>query len=141
MDDGFGQEIWKTVEMYAEDLDLWLADFVSVWAKMSQNGNQNLVDGPKNFLMSRCCIHSSVNYHNTLPTFAYLKVENALDCQTKCHTTPGCQWFSYNVTWKGCSLKSTLPNPRKVTYSRNDYLGGPPNCPTDENECEAYKSL
>ena len=90
--------------------------------------------------MSRCCIHSSVNYDN-LPTLEYLKVENALDCQTKCQTTPGCQWFSYNVTWKGCSLKSTLPNPKKVTYSRNDYLGGPPNCPTDENECEAYKSL
>ena len=140
MDDGLGQEMWKTVEMYAENNDLWLADFVAVWAKMSQNGNQNLIDGPKNVFLSRCCIHSSV-YYMIGSTITYFTAESALDCQAKCRSTSGCQWFAYIVSGKFCTLKSSRPDPSQLDYSRNNFLGGPPNCPADENECEAYKSI
>ena len=140
MDDGLGQEMWKTVEMYAENNDLWLADFVAVWARMSQNGNQNLIDGPKNVLMSRCCIHSSVSYMKG-SSITDFTAENALDCQAQCRSTSGCQWFAYTVDGRTCSLKSSRPDPSQLDYSENDNLGGPPSCPADENECEAYKSL
>ena len=33
-----GKAIWETVEEYADDIDVWLKDFVSTWKKMSQNG-------------------------------------------------------------------------------------------------------
>ena len=76
MDDGYGQKLYQTVEMYADDqgtkylfifkirnifqlfdifltiiLELWISDFVNVWIKMSQNGygSEELIQGPKEF--------------------------------------------------------------------------------------------
>ena len=51
MDDGNGQESWKTVEMYADDNEQWIEDFVDVWDKMSTKGysEQDLVQGPNQF--------------------------------------------------------------------------------------------
>jgi len=51
MDDGYGQQMYKTVEKYADNQQLWIRDFIKVWIKMSQNGygSKELVQGPKNF--------------------------------------------------------------------------------------------
>ena len=51
MDDGHGQKMWETVEMYADNQELWIKDFVKAWDKMSQNGysKQKLVQGPTGF--------------------------------------------------------------------------------------------
>ena len=73
MDNGYGQKLYETVEMYADDQgtnfyselgifyniffishnfsELWISDFVEVWIKMSQNGygSEELVQGPKQF--------------------------------------------------------------------------------------------
>ena len=74
MDDGYGQQMYKTVEKYADNqrknsilnkkaltwydivsfnpfTELWIRDFIKVWIKMSQNGygSKELVQGPKNF--------------------------------------------------------------------------------------------
>jgi len=51
MDDGYGQKLYEDVEMYADNQEQWISDFVDVWIKMSQNGygNQELVQGPEDF--------------------------------------------------------------------------------------------
>ena len=51
MDDGHGTEMWKTVEMYANDQELWIKDFVDVWSKMNVNGYNlsDLSQGPTGF--------------------------------------------------------------------------------------------
>ena len=51
MDDGTGQESWKTVEMYADNNEQWIEDFVDSWDKMSTKGysGQDLVQGPSQF--------------------------------------------------------------------------------------------
>ena len=46
MQDGYGKELWETVEMYADNQEKWIKDFVKVWDKMDKNGCENLEDGP-----------------------------------------------------------------------------------------------
>ena len=48
-DDGTGQELWKTVEEYADDQELWINDFVSAFEKMQANGYKSLQQGPNGF--------------------------------------------------------------------------------------------
>ena len=47
--DGHSQEMYKTVQMYADDQSQWLSDFSDAWEIMSSNGCSDLHDGPKNF--------------------------------------------------------------------------------------------
>ena len=133
-----GKYIFETVEEYAQDLDTWLTDFVNVWAKMSQNGNADLIDGPKDILTSRCCIHSSVKYNNGVKLSEF-KAESALDCQSQCKDTSGCNWFVYASHTKNCQLLEGKPD--DFQYHANVHLGGPPSCPADENACTAYNSV
>ena len=48
MNDGNGQPMWKTVEAYADNQEMWMEDFVKVWDKMSRNGYNvgELIQGP-----------------------------------------------------------------------------------------------
>ena len=133
-----GRYTYKTVEEYARNLDIWLKDFVDVWEKMSQNRNTGLVDGPKDIFTSRCCIHSSVKYDggDKLNEF---KADSALDCQSQCNDTNGCNWFVYATHTKNCQLLEGKPE--KFAYHANVHLGGPPSCPADENACNAYSSF
>ena len=133
-----GKPTYKTVEEYATNLDTWLHDFVNVWAKMSQNGNSDLIDGPKDIFTSRCCIHSSVKYNNGI-TLNNFKASNALDCQAQCKDTNGCNWFVYATHTKNCRLLDGKPE--EVQYHANIHLGGPPFCPSDENACNAYSTF
>ena len=48
-DDGTGQELWKTVEEYADDQELWINDFILAFEKMQANGYKSLNQGPKEF--------------------------------------------------------------------------------------------
>jgi hypothetical protein len=51
LDDGHGQELWKTVEEFADSQELWMKEFTAVFSKMQGNGYQEagLVQGPANF--------------------------------------------------------------------------------------------
>ena len=44
--DGRSNKMWQTVEMYADNQEKWIKDFVKVWDKMDKNGCENLEDGP-----------------------------------------------------------------------------------------------
>lgn len=133
-----GKPIHETVQEYADNLDIWLEDFVNVWEKMSQNGNSNLIDGPKDIMTSGCCIHSSVKYSGgkTLKAF---KADNTIACQEECKQKQKCNWFVFNSRWTWCTLYDAKPETAK--YASNNWLGGPPTCPENENSCNAYKSI
>ena len=47
--DGHSQEMYKTVQMYADDQSKWMSDFSDAWEIMSSNGCTDLHDGPQNF--------------------------------------------------------------------------------------------
>ena len=135
---GSGKPIHETVQEYADNLDIWLEDFVNVWEKMSQNGNSDLVDGPKNIMTSRCCIHSSVKY--TGGTILETRTRpNGVVCQNRCRFIKGCNWFVYETETKECQLFDAKPG--KVSYDGNNWLAGPPNCSQDEKSCNAYKTI
>ena len=49
LDDGSGKELWKSVEDFADDQELWIEEFVEVFEKMQCNGYESLEQGPKDF--------------------------------------------------------------------------------------------
>jgi hypothetical protein len=51
LDDGHGQELWRTVEDFADSQELWMEEFTAVFAKMQRNGYKEggLAQGPANF--------------------------------------------------------------------------------------------
>ena len=49
LDDGTGKELWKSVEDFADDQELWIEEFVEVFEKMQCNGYESLEQGPKEF--------------------------------------------------------------------------------------------
>lgn len=135
-----GKEIWQTVEEYADDIHVWLKDFVSTWKKMSQNGNQNLIEGPKNLFTSRCCLHSEIKYEASgSKILKSMKKDNTLACQKACRFQSGCRWFTYNTVTNACKLMNGKP--KKVKAAANNWLAGPPRCPKVMNECNAYNSI
>ena len=133
-----GKPMHETVEEYASNLDTWINDFVNVYEKMGQKGNSDLVEGPKDILTSRCCIHSSVKY-NSGDYLETMEVDNALACQSKCKDKQECNWFVYDTVTNNCKLVAAKPV--NVEYNGNNWLGGPPSCPQDENSCNAYKTI
>ena len=44
--DGRSNKMWQTVEMYADNQEKWIKDFVKVWNKMDKNGCTELMKGP-----------------------------------------------------------------------------------------------
>ena len=136
--DPTGKPISETVHEYADNLDIWLEDFVNVWEKMSQNGNYDLVEGPKDIMTSRCCIHSSVKYSGGT-VLESQPMENTLACQERCRQVNECNWFLFNTESMDCQLFGTKPE--TVGYDGNHWLGGPPSCPEDENSCNAYSTI
>ena len=48
-DDGFGQELWKTVEDFADNQEFWIETFVNAFEKMISNGYEALDQGPFEF--------------------------------------------------------------------------------------------
>ena len=134
-----GKPIHETVQEYADNLDIWLEDFVNVWEKMSQNGNSDLVDGPKDIMTSRCCIHSSVKYSSGGTELESQSAENTLACQERCQLAEECNWFVYNTISMDCQL--FVEKPGTVEYDGNNWLAGPPSCPENENSCNAYSTI
>ena len=48
-DDGTGQELWKTVEEFADSQESWIKEFADAFEKMQSNGYQSLDQGPSGF--------------------------------------------------------------------------------------------
>ena len=48
-DDGTGQEMWETVEEYADSNEAWIAEFVIAFDILQNNGYDNLEQGPQGF--------------------------------------------------------------------------------------------
>ena len=48
-DDGTGQEMWETVEEYADSNEVWIAEFVTAFDKLQNNGYDGLDQGPYGF--------------------------------------------------------------------------------------------
>ena len=48
-DDGTGQELWKTVEEFADSQETWIKEFVAAFEKMQSNGYKSLDQGPTGF--------------------------------------------------------------------------------------------
>ena len=134
MKDEHGQQMYKTVEMYAESNELWVEDFAKAWDKMSQNKNSGLVAGPSNFWSHRCCIEKGLVYGGE-ELKAMKNVGSVLDCQKACKDFNGCKWFTYNDSNRNCSLKKTKTN-GQISSTKN--YGGPPKCDQSENECNIY---
>ena len=134
MKDEHGQQMFETVEMYAESNEKWVEDFAKAWDKMSQNKNSGLVSGPSNFWSHRCCIEKGLVYGGE-NLKAMKNVGSVLDCQKARKDFNGCKWFTYNDSNKMCFLKSTKIN-GQVSNTKN--YGGPPACPQSANECNIY---
>ena len=51
MKDGHGKDMWETVEMFADNQELWIQAFVKAWRKMSIKGykSNELTNGPTSF--------------------------------------------------------------------------------------------
>ena len=47
--DEYGKELSGAVELYADDQEKWIKDFVKVWGKMNQLNTSGLKRGPSNF--------------------------------------------------------------------------------------------
>ena len=54
MPDEHGLELHKAVDLYADDGDTWIKDFVDAYTKMYENGWSNLEVGSSNFWTHRC---------------------------------------------------------------------------------------
>ena len=62
-DDGTGQELWKTVEDFADDNELWMREFVASFEKMQTNGYSQLDQGPTGFWKH---LQTTVKFDNVL---------------------------------------------------------------------------
>ena len=62
-DDGTGQELWKTVEDFADDNELWTREFVASFEKMQTNGYSQLDQGPTGFWKH---FQTEVKYDNVI---------------------------------------------------------------------------
>ena len=62
-DDGTGQELWKTVENFADDNELWMSEFVASFEKMQTNGYAQLDQGPTKFWKH---LQTEVKFNNVL---------------------------------------------------------------------------
>jgi len=49
-----GEPLYKIVEDFADHQDNWIRDFLIAFDKMSQNGNTNLMTGPKSWFGTTC---------------------------------------------------------------------------------------
>ena len=49
MDDGNGQELWKTVEDFADSNEVFIDEFTLAFEKMQRNGYASLTQGPTGF--------------------------------------------------------------------------------------------
>ena len=54
LEDEHGLELYKAVDLYADDGDLWMHDFIDAYTKMYENGWSDLEVGPSNFWSHRC---------------------------------------------------------------------------------------
>ena len=140
MKDENGQEMYKSVEEYAFNQELWITDFLNVWAKMQQNGYETLDDGPIGYWSHRCCFYREVHFSgNDLEDADFYEISDAIECQKMCQDTVKCKWFGYQTENKRCMLKSDKPS--EVTRGPIDELSGPKHCPNDDNFCDAYRAL
>ena len=141
MKDENNQEMYKSVEEYAENQELWIDDFLRAWSKMQSNGYSNLRDGPTGFWSHKCCFYREIAFNgNDLEEF---KIDDAIECQEKCRQNNKCKWFGFTSRNKTCKLKSAMPS--EGTYELKkahvDDFAGPAYCPIGENFCDAYKAL
>ena len=88
--------MYKSVEEYAFNQELWIIDFLKVWAKMQQNGYEKLNDGPVGYWSHRCCFYREVSFSgNDLETKS--EISDAVKCQKMCQESENCEWFGYQT--------------------------------------------
>ena len=140
MKDENNQEMYKSVEEYASNQELWIDDFLRAWSKMQNNGYDKLEDGPIGYWSHRCCFFREISFSgNDLENGDFFEISDALECQKMCQETEKCQWFSYQTEHKRCMLKSSRPT--NISNGPLDEFSGPAHCPTDENFCDAYRVM
>mmetsp|Transcript_40090 Transcript_40090/g.69518 ORF Transcript_40090/g.69518 Transcript_40090/m.69518 type:complete len:1256 (-) Transcript_40090:279-4046(-) len=66
LDEGNDMSLYQLIELYADDQQAWIRDFIVAWDKMNENGYQpgELVDGPLNHKEVVCPTQESVIYPN-----------------------------------------------------------------------------
>ena len=49
-----GEALHKIVDEFADNQDIWIADYLIAFDKMSKNGNEGLTDGPTSWFGAKC---------------------------------------------------------------------------------------
>ena len=54
------KKMYKSVEEYAENQELWIDDFLRAWSKTQSNGYSNLRDSPTGCWSHKCCFYREI---------------------------------------------------------------------------------
>ena len=163
-----GKPIYKAVELYADNPQIWMKDFVDAFAKMQRNGYQDdeLHLSVNTLWTHRCCIQTGINliggekaafykqrFYDAVNQSGDEEAKSALACQQYCQNKTDCGSFMYRAqngkTKAACKLRHTSDylnqddgTPadyfQRSTQNAHGYMVGPKVCEEGRRNCDMF---